>query len=95
MDKNTEIIESMKNLSTALNKYHSNTETAHYVQETLIELQKSKAVDFIGNFMYFLTKTAMLKKSEGVVLNETEDKLWHEVASYKDIGYKLFPGIGF
>ena len=94
MDKNAEIIAAVKELSLALDKYHGNSETARYVKETLGELQKSKAVDFIGSFTYFLPKAAMLRRSEGIKLNKTEDELWHKMASYKDIGYKLFPSFG-
>jgi hypothetical protein len=94
MAQKTDVIEAMKELSMALDKYHPNTETARYVKETMGELQKSEAVDFIGGFSYFLTKSSMLRTSERIELNDTERKLWRKVASYKEVGYKLFPGIG-
>lgn len=94
MAQKADVIEAMKELSTALDKYHPNTETTHYVKKTMVELQKSEAVDFIGGFSYFLTKSSMLRTSEGIELNDIERKLWRKLASYKDVGYKLFPGIG-
>lgn len=92
-DKN-DVIQDMQKLSQALNTYHQGSLTAKYVSETVGELSKSEAVDFVGSFGYFLNKFAMLKTSEDLQLNETENELWRKVRSYKAIVYKLFPGIG-
>lgn len=95
MNKKSEIIAAMKELNLALNKYHKNTQIAQYVQETINEFQASEAVDFIGDYTYFLTKASMLKRSEGIEFNEVEQELWRKVRSFKEVSYKLFPGIGF
>lgn len=93
-DKNDEIILAIEDLSEALNKYHGDSATAQYVSETLIELKKTKSTAFIGTYLYFLTKTNNLKLSERIKYNDVENTLWHKVASYKDVGYKLFPAFG-
>ncbi|KRN96083.1 hypothetical protein IV57_GL001934 [Companilactobacillus kimchiensis] len=93
-DKKDELLQALKNLSVALNKYHGGSATAQYVSETLIELQKSEETAFIGTYLYFLPKAANLRRDEGIKLNETENTLWHKMASYKEVGYKLFPSIG-
>ncbi|MFC6176410.1 hypothetical protein ACFQAV_06135 [Companilactobacillus huachuanensis] len=93
-NKKKEVIMAVDDLSRALNKYHGNSETAKYVSETLIELKKDESVAFLGTFQFFITKASILKRSEGVVLNNQESNLWHRVTSFRDLGYKLFSGMG-
>lgn len=85
-----EIINSMKELSLALNKYHGNSETAKYVSESLAELQKNEGVAFTGSLQYFLNRVPIVKLSDGIEFNDVEKKLWREVRSYNDLGNNLW-----
>jgi len=89
VDKKT-IINSMKELSLALNKYHGNSETAKYVSESLAELQKNEGVAFTGSLQYFLNRVPIVKLSDGIEFNDVEKKLWREVRSYNDLGNNLW-----
>ncbi|WP_125588257.1 hypothetical protein [Companilactobacillus jidongensis] len=84
----------MKNLTLALNKYHGNSLTAEYVNESLIDLQKDQAMAFAGSFLYFLQKASNLRISEGIELNEIEEARWREVSSLKTVANGLFFGMG-
>jgi len=94
IEKEKKVLVAVENLSQALNKYHGNSETAKYVSDTLAELEKDEGEAFIGTFQYFITKASILKRSEGVELNETEYLLWHKMTSYRELGYGLFFGMG-
>lgn len=84
----------LKNLTMALNKYHSGSLTAEYVNESLVELQKEQAMAFAGSFLYFLQKSSNLRISEGIELNEVEEARWREVSSLKTVANGLFFGMG-
>ena len=92
-ENKTKIINAVTNLSTALKKYHPNTETCNYVEITLTELKKKDGKAFTGAFLYFLTKASMLRTSENVILNDTESKLWHKMSALKNLGNDFFFGI--
>ncbi|MFC6177758.1 hypothetical protein ACFQAV_13155 [Companilactobacillus huachuanensis] len=88
------VLKAMRSLSEALNKYHEGSQTTQYVDETIAELEKCQEKAFTGGFEYYIIKAGMLRKSEGIELNEIEYKRWHAVASMKDLGNDLFFGMG-
>lgn len=88
------IIDAVSNLSIALNKYHANTETTKYVRSTLIELKRENGKAFTGTFLYFLTKSSMLRTSENIDLNSSEIELWRKMSSLKNLGNDFFFGMG-
>jgi len=90
MVEKTAVIEAMSNLNAELNKNHADSQLAQYVNETLIELQKSEGVAFTGCLQYFLNRFPIVKLSEGIKFNETEKKMWHQVRSFTDLGNNLW-----
>ncbi|KRN96084.1 hypothetical protein [Companilactobacillus kimchiensis] len=92
VDKN-EVIKVMKSLSLEMNKQHKNSQTAQYVEETLVELEKSEGVAFTGTLQYFLNRAPVVKLSDSITFTEKEKALWHEVRSFNDLGNNLM-GVG-
>ncbi len=88
------VIKAIENLSSTLNKYHGNSQTAQYVQETLNELRKEDEKAFTGTFEYFIVKASMLRHDENIDLNEEEIARFWDVSSLKDLGNDLFFGMG-
>lgn len=79
------VIKAIENLSSTLNKYHGNSQTAQYVQETLNELRKEDEKAFTGTFEYFIVKASMLRHDENIDLNEEEIARFWDVSSLKDL----------
>ncbi|CAJ1195963.1 hypothetical protein CPR19088_GLDEOEPO_02440 [Companilactobacillus paralimentarius] len=90
MVEKAEIIDVMKQLNQALNQAHTNSLTAQFVNESLVELQNSEGVAFTGAMQYFLNKAPVVKLSDGIKLNETEKKLWHQALSFNELGNNLW-----
>ncbi|AMV63108.1 Hypothetical protein ADU72_1067 [Pediococcus damnosus] len=90
MEFRNEAIFAMKDLSVELNKYHYGSETAKYVRETLAELQKNEGVAFTGTLQVFFNRAPVVKLSESVEFNESEEKLWRNVFSFNNLGNNLW-----
>lgn len=88
------VIKAMENLSFELNKYHPNSQTAQYVQETLNDLRKENEKAFTGTFEYFIIKASMLRHDENIELNEIEEAHFWDVSCLKDLGNDMFFGMG-
>ncbi|ALB29342.1 hypothetical protein [Companilactobacillus heilongjiangensis] len=90
MVEKTQVIEAMQKFSQELNRVHGNSQTARFVSESLVELQKSEGMAFTGSLQYFLNRVPVVKLSDGIEFNEVEKKLWHEVRSFNDLGNNLW-----
>ncbi|WP_338232108.1 hypothetical protein [Companilactobacillus muriivasis] len=90
MVEKTQVIETMQKFSQKLNWAHGNSQTAQFVSESLVELQKSEGVAFTGAWQYFLNRVPVVKLSDGIEFNEAERQLWHEVRSFNDLGNNLW-----
>lgn len=86
----TSIINSFTDLSIELEKRYRGTETANFVNETLIELKKSEGVAFTGCLQYFFNKAPVIKLSENIKLNDQEKVSWRKAFSYNDLGNNLW-----
>lgn len=81
MEDKSRVIITMRKLSKEINKYHPNTETAKFVDDTLSSLQRSEGVAFTGCLQYFFNKISVVKFSEDITFNESE----------KNIGERFIP----
>lgn len=90
MVEKTQVIEAMQKFSQELNRVHGNLQTAKFVSESLVELQKSEGVAFTGALQYFLNRVPVVKLSDGIEFNEAEKKLWREIRSFNDLGNNLW-----
>ncbi|WP_338216456.1 hypothetical protein [Companilactobacillus muriivasis] len=61
MVEKTQVIEAMQKFSQELNRVHGNSQTAQFVSENLVELQKSEGVAFTGSLQYFLNRVPVVK----------------------------------
>lgn len=90
MEDKTQVVNALNELSQSLNKYHEDSITAQFVNESLQEIQKSEAVAFTGALQYFFNKAPVVKLSDGIILNNEEKRLWREVFSYRALGNNLW-----
>lgn len=85
-----EVIKAMQDFSSVLNTYHSNSATAHFVSETLVDLKKKDGAAFTGSLQYFFNKVMVVKLSDNITFNDTEKVCWHKVSSFKQLGNNLW-----
>lgn len=85
-----EVTNTMQELSALLNENHPGSETSHFINETLKELQKSEGVAFTGCLQYFFNKAPVVKLSEGITLNKKEKAVWRKVFSFNSLGNNLW-----
>lgn len=90
MVEKAQVIETMQKFSQELNRVHGNSQTAQFVSESLVELQKSEGVAFTGAWQYFLNRVPVVKLSDGIEFDEAEKKLWQEVRSFNNLGNNLW-----
>ncbi|APU70555.1 hypothetical protein LCR01_09930 [Companilactobacillus crustorum] len=90
MINKNDVITSMSQLNTELNKNHQGSLTSQFVNETLLKLQKSEGVAFTGSLQYFINKAPVIKLSENIKLNKQERALWRKVFSYNELGNNLW-----
>jgi len=82
MEKKEQVVTAMSALSDELSKSHPGSATAKYVAGTLTNLRHCGGLGFPETMQDFFQHAPVVKLSEGITLNDTENELWDQAFAY-------------
>lgn len=88
--KKEDIVGVMEKLAAVLTANHSDSPTAKYVSEALIDLRKSDGVAFTGAVQQFFDRAQVVRISDHIVFTDEETELWDHLFAFKQLGNNLW-----